>query len=277
MNLSLKDSLISFVTFCWSNSTGRHTAESALKFDVASDPKILTSILKITGPIGLTLMAVYFMIGLFRDMSNEKDTDVHIFVRNGITMLVADIALMKSPEIVGHLMSLSNSFMNQMNTAVVEAGENVSNVMSMSFDGLSIVALVFLAILSFFAYIVGLVGAAIVFIVCASAKIELMIRFSYAPIGLATIAEGGPRMHEAFRYLKKLLASSFYFGAIILALYLANSFGKGLFISPTIEDGNYMAAFIACFVNALYTVVLPLAAVGSIGVAKQIINEAFGT
>lgn len=274
----MKKFLISAIQFCWSNGTSQYTAQQALEFTPGTEDVVLSKILEVTCPIGFILMAMYFMVGLLKDGSNEKDTDIHMLVRNGITLIVADLLLINASKIVGTLMSLSNSFMDTMRVATEAANldlttEAITNLTDLG--TLSWIALIVLFLVSLLSYGVGIVGSMITFVMCASAKIELMIRFSYAPIGLASIAEGGPHAHEAIRYLKKLFASGFQFGAIILAIFLANVFGKNVLTLSTTPD-NYMLFAIAYFTNAIYTMVLPLAAIGAISTAKQMINEAFG-
>lgn len=279
----MKKFLVNAISFLWGNGTSQYTAQQALQFTPGTEDVVLTKILEVTCPIGFILMAMYFMIGLLKDGTNEKDTDIHMLIRNGIMLIVSDLLLINAPKIIGTLMSLSNSFMETMRKTTEAAGLEMADLMvngtaemTATLNDLSWIALIVLFIVSLISYVMGLFGAAITFVVCASAKIELMIRFSYAPIGLASVAEGGPHAHEAIRYLKKLFASGFQFGAIILALFLANIFGKGFLTHPTVANRDYLSFAIAYFTNAIYSMVLPLAAVGSISAAKQLINEAFG-
>lgn len=277
--LSLHDGLVKFITLCWTSSVGVSTAQKALEFS-PDDAEIVNAFLNVIAPIGITLIAVFFMIGLFRDMSNERDTDIHVLVRAGLFLIVADLVIMYSPVIIGSLMSLANSFMKEIDTLIggfgSDAATNPNTSITQELSQSGIVTLIFMAITSAIGWLLGIIGGAIIFIVCVSAKIELMLRFIFAPIGISAIAEGGHGMNEGFRYLKKLFASALSFGAVIIVIFITNRMGSSYFLKADFEWNDWAGFIVSYITNAIYTCALPLAAAGTISIVKQIINEAFG-
>lgn len=274
--MGFKEMVASGVSWCLdTGGLQQDTAMQVLTFS-QDDAMIVSSIFSITAPIGFILMALWFMTGLLQDATHERDSDINMLVKNGIFLIVADLLLVNAPTIIGKLMSLSNSFMEDMITATQLANIDLSNTHVFNDDGLSLIALIVILVVGILGKLFGVIGAIITVIVCAASKIELMIRFAYAPIGMSSIADGGPRAHEAIRYLKKLFASAFQFGAIVLALYIANGITKTIITTPTVVNGNYLAFALSYLTNMLYSIVGPLAAVGAISTAKQLINEAFG-
>lgn len=235
-----------------------------------NDASILTALINVTAPIAMVLMVIYFLISLFSGISNEKEPDLHVFVKAGIVLLIADLCLTHSPELLGNLMGLSNTFLMQMRDTV---GELSSQTFELDANW-SLIGLIIMLLFSAFGKIISIIASAIIFIVCASAKIELIVRLAFAPIGFATIAGEG-RPGDSLRFLKKLFASCFYCGAIVVAMYISCALTTTM-INPISESSNYLAMAIGYIVNSVYTFAMPLAAAGAISTAKSIINESFG-
>lgn len=236
-----------------------------------TDVSILNALINITGPIAMIIMVLYFLITLFVSVSNEREPDVHIFWKAGILLIIADLTLTHSPEIIGYLMSMSNSLLNDMSATVTNLAETPAQA---DFD-VSFLALIVLVFVSLIGKLVSIVGSIIVFIVCVSAKIELLVRLAFAPIGFATIA-GEHRPGESLRYLKKLFASCFYCGAIVVAMYIACAQATTLMRPIDVSLNNVLSIVIMYITNCFYGMAMPLAAAGAISTAKTIINEAFG-
>ena len=239
---------------------------------VLSDATILEALINITGPLAMVMMVLYFLVSLFTNATQEREPDMQIFVRTGIFLIVADVLLMNSPQIIGTFMGMSNALLNQMNHAMGALGEQITFPV---IDGLpSFIAVLVLFVVSLIGKLVSLVGSLIVFVVCVSAKIELMLRLAYVPIGFASVA--GQSRDGSLRYLKKLFASMFYCGSIVVAMFIACSISTSLLTTVPPADSNIFSIAIRYVMASFYTMVMPLAAAGVVSTAKAVINEAFG-
>ena len=239
-----------------------------------TDAEILERLIELTGPIAMVMMVLYFLINLFSNAMQEREPDMNIFVRTGIYLIIGDLLLINTPEILSAFMGLSNGMLNQMNEAM---GTIAGDVMAFDMvEGLtSFLAAIALFIVSFIGKLLSIIGSVIVFVVCVSAKIELMLRLAYAPIGFASMA--GEDRHGSMRYLKKLFASAFYCGAIVVAMFIACTISTGMLVTlPDADKTNILSVAMRYVMASLYTMAMPLAAAGVINTAKSTINEAFG-
>lgn len=275
---TIKNTVVGWIANPTNYNTMFHTVKQVMTFSDTpqggvpiTDASIIQALINITAPIAMIIMVLYFLITLFVSVSNEREPDIHIFWKAGILLILADITLTHTPEIIGNVMGLSNAVLNQMSDTI----DTLSNTSVTPEANVSLIALVVLLFVTMIGKLVSIVGTVIVFIVCVSAKIELLVRFAFAPIGFATIA-GEHRPGESLRFLKKLFASCFYCGAIVVAMYIACAQTTTFTTSIDLTDSNILTIAITYVTNCFYSMAMPLAAAGSISTAKSIINEAFG-
>lgn len=268
---SLIEQITNWFTSASTGTTMINTVLNVMKF--STEAPYITTFIKVTAPIGMVIMVVHFMLALFRDVSNEREPNMHILARAAIYLLVGDVLLSYTPEILGWLMGLSNTALDSMAQAVTDTPP-ITPPSDLKLGLLAALAIYFLMLIG---KMVGTIGAIVVYIVCISAKIELILRFVYAPIGFASVAQGG-NGGESIRYLKKLVASCFYCAAILVALFFATTISQTLITNGLAGayNGSVLSMAMTYVMNCFYTLIAPLAAVGTVTTVKSIVNESFG-
>ncbi len=288
-------------------------AATVMKFG-DSDALIATQMIRnITGPAGFMLMIFSFMGSFINKWKNGNEPSVDDFARPGFFLIVGDIALTRIGDIIGLLMGWSNSLGTRFNDyaqlfqkaeaaqltaqanlpyqalddAAAAAGEHGAVAGAFAQFGAdyvktlvqksSIVGLTFTFLMTFIGFLLTLVAAAFLFVVLLSAKVEIMLRFIFAPIGIASMADETKR-DDSFRYLKKMLASAFYLAGIQMALHYTMYFGIDN-INPigNLGEADGFVSILFTLEAAIFRAALPFSAVGVVSIAKNVVNEAFSS
>ena len=266
-----------------SSSLITSAASSVMTF-TSTDATMVSGVMKyLTAPVGFVLMVMYFMVAFLNQYKEGHDWTIDDIARPVFFLVVADLALSNIGPIIGALMSISNMggsyFIENLADIIPDYTSEDGSFASaeVSTSGLSIIALVMEWVASLFGSVVSVVASLIVFIVLYTAKMELLLRFSFSPIGLSTLADETQKQ-EAFRYTKKLVASAFYFLGIVVILYYSTHAISGELMG-IIEENTSDNPFIAVFLSLesiIFTAGVPFAAIGMVSVAKNVVNESFG-
>lgn len=261
------------------------TAIGVMKFGEADANAVSLIMSNISCPLGFVLMVVYAVAGILRKVNSGREVGFEDIVAPCLFILIADIALTNSGKIIGAFMgisngaadALSNNILNQMD---VQLAQSVS-LDKTSMKESSVVELVVLTMCTYFGWLVAVIARLVLFVVCMTAKIELLVRFAFAPIGIASVADEGSR-GEAVRFLKKLLASALVCAAVVGAVYMACTVGNNIYTANTMTqaNGNAASTLNTALIKAeamFMTVLVPFVAIGSVSVAKAAINEMVGS
>ena len=277
----VKEQLLDAVKFMQNATadTATTAAVSAMSFS-ATDASILTSVFAIVSPPALLLMATFFIASIGEESASGKELKIDNFIIAGMWLVLADLLLSHASDIISVLLGLSNNFGKQMQEAMDKAVSLNAATPEGTIDGLenqSLFSLVFTFMLSLLGFVLQCVTVIVILIVVYSAKIELMVRFAFSPIGFANAASSSGK-HEAVRYLRKLIASAFYCAAIVLVLYIANTATSSLLttVEPKADATSFMARVMVRIETPLFALVAPFSAIGAIAGAKAAVNEAFG-
>lgn len=299
---SLKDAIIKVVSYVSgaASSPMVNTTKIVMEF-TASDGNFVSQIVSnVTGPFGFMLMVIYFVVALIQDSSSGKELTAMDFARPAFWLIVADVILTNMGPILSSLMGLSNLAAQTAIDAMTDNNVLANTIEDIAdADGLlaaaNVLKLIVQLVLSVIQWIIQLIAALILFIVLWSSKMELLIRLSFSPIGLASFADESQK-NSAIHYLKKLVASAFYYAATIAAISFAlqqsvslatQSMARGYTYDEStgkvVQSGaldNFADSFITAGLMrieaVLYTAIAPFAAVGLVSAAKSAVNEAFG-
>jgi hypothetical protein len=281
----MKDTLINFIigTQKFSSGNAITIAFSVLNFS-SGDAGIISSIYLFICPLAFILMAIHFITGMARDASSGREITTDSMIKAAIWLIISDLLLSNIGTIMSSALGLSNWFGTQIHNMIVSpdaataaaAAKNITTTKE-SLEAVSTFELIPAAFSSVIAAILSIIATAIILIVVYTAKIELMIRFCFAPVGFSGFADSENR-NESMRYLKKLCASIVYCGAILLVLWIASTGSNSIMSSIQSEASTNM--FLQLLQNIevnIFMMVIPIAAVGSISAAKSAVNEAFGS
>ena len=222
---TLKEWIISVLSSSMKSMSGMSAMAISLMEFKQLEAGILTTIYAYFAPIAATLVAIYFCTGVITTYINlGKQLDLQAFIKMFAGIIMSDAVIMATPTLVSNLFGLSNFFAVEMNTQMLKAMEDsTKELIDMSEIGLGDLNFVMLMAAGMGAVISGVSSLIATCVLCGvifSAKLELMLRFAFAQIGLAGFASDDHR-HEAMRYFRKMLASALYAGAVVMTLHMA--------------------------------------------------------
>lgn len=256
-----------------------NTVLSYMEFGQATDATMIQTLVDMLLPISFGLMACYFLIACIREATSSPDNSRDILIRNAIYLVIADLCLANVNMILSIVMSLSNAMMNQVKDAFT-AADAVEEI-TLSKDALgeqTLWGLILLFIIAFISYLLTKAAEVVVGITCLSQKLQLDLKLAWAPIGLASVAEAGMNSSRALNYLKSLFATAFYCAAMVAIMYVAMGVDIGggtsiADINATTGFGDQVSMILA---YSITNIIKPFAAIGAMGIAKTIVNDAFG-
>ena len=249
----------------------------------------------ISAPLGIVLVVIYAFTGLIQMVQSGKEIGVEDYIRPFIVIIIVDVLLTNCGTIVGGIMSLSNAASTKMSEQL-ESADLTVEVMSKSpvtldkdgkVTGLqklgagllgaeSVVSLIGILMTTITGFFLAQIGRVIMFVVILTAKIELLLRLGFSPIGLAGLADDGSR-HAAIQYAKKMVASMLYCAAVIAATFVAVKLPGMIAVGNQIsEDSALILKAMAQVSGIMTSLIAPFVAIGSAATAKAAINEAVG-
>lgn len=257
------------------------TAQKVLEFTSTDGDMVEGVVTYITGPVGFVIMAIAFLTTFINNYKNGKEPSIDDFARPAFFLIIADVVLTNIGPIITTLMSLSNTGGAYAVTKIAETIDDAgASIDGFNLDGLSIIAMIVMIVPAILSYLLSIIASAMLIVVLVSAKVELLLRFAFSPIGLAFIADES-RKDDTFRYFKKLVASAFYLIGIVAALYYASKIMPSIVtnLKVTTEGGsdtNMLTLALTKLEAALMQTIMPFAAIGMVSTAKNIVNESFG-
>lgn len=204
-----------------------NTVNTLLKFN-NDDGRIVTIIIDYLSPIAFSLIVVYFLIGLAEQYTHVgREITMDSIIKAFAGLMVADIMINASYKIVELMMNLTNKIgPDMMNEYTTKFQTEAAKWNALSWEGKKInligALLVLLCVVMGFG--ISLLCNIIIGFLCMSTKLEIMVRYSFAPLGLANLANSNEKS-SALKYLRKMLACSFYGGALCVVLICAMHLG----------------------------------------------------
>ncbi len=264
-----------------SGSAMASLAERVLRFNNVDAMLTGQLISIITGPVGFVMMAIYFLTAFLEQYKNGHEPTLEDFARPAFFLVVADLILSNIGTVVGALMSLSNLGADTLSAHVFEifflsGGFDPSyTIPEMGAAQTNLIALLPSLLINVISLFLSIIASAILYVILLTSKMELVLRFAFSPIGLSAFADETKKA-EAFRYLKKLIASAFYLLAIIAVLYYTQMLGTSLLSQSAGEGSNFLINTFVGLEATVFQIALPFAGLGMVSMAKNIVNESFG-
>lgn len=279
----MKENIINIITK-WTTSdanTLADTVKSIMKFET-TDASAVQGLVDLFIPLAFALMACYFLMACIKEAQSSPDNTKEIIIRNFLYLIIADLFLNNVNLIIGSLMGLSNNVMDSIANIFTTDSATISDDMKANIDAFqqslgdqTLWALIVIFIVAFFAHLMTMAATIVVGITCLSQKLQLDIKLAWAPIGMSSIAEAGMGSSRATNYVKSLLATTFYAGAMVAIIYMVYQInGMDIATGSSGTDGLEGAGIVLDY--AAMNIVKPFAAIGALGTAKTVVNDAFG-
>ncbi len=186
------------------------------------DANIVTFCLNYLSPFAFALISVYFLIGLLENYSQVgREVTMDGIIKALAGVVIADVLVNSSYRIVEIFMNLTNKIGPDMMESYYASSYSMLAQGDNEKIDVNLLSLIIIAFALIGAYIVSTVASLIIACLCMSTKVEFMVRLCFVQIGLANMANSNDKT-SSIRYLRKLMASSFY-GAALCVVILASS------------------------------------------------------
>lgn len=302
-------------TIKWANKVSNDSAKmmmlmanKTMKFGQIDADMVRVIMENITGPVGFIIMVVVFLTSFLSRWKNGNDVTMDDIAKPVLFLIIADVVLTHSGTIAGSLMGISNQAGDKMLELADQIGENeaATSQLAAETNALSIIGLFLLFACTLISLFVSFIASAVLYVILISAKVEMMLRFAFSPIGFSYIADES-RKDDVFRYFKKLLACVFYIVGIQAAILYCCKLGIGMAMSVlgetggqtnennenatlesaggggspgTLEPEDYDNSFIRALLKlevSIVSMAMPFAAIGMVSIAKNVVNDSFGS
>ncbi len=194
--------------------------------------------------VGLCLIFLFFLIDLLDEVQADSFTIEHL-IKKLLTLTVAIVVMEMGEEIFSLICEMGDTMLDDAaaasaagNTAALSKIANM--FLALGGDGffssiLLVIACVGFLIENLVPYLLMLVAVLIAYLVGFSRFIEILVRFAFAPIGIAQLVSGGAK-GPGMRYIKKF-ASVVLQGAVAVL-----AFGTVTIITQAANEINAIIA-----------------------------------
>ena len=175
--------------------------------------------------IGIALIFLFFLIDLLDEVQADSFTIEHL-IKKLITLTIAIVVVNIGSTLFDYICQFGDTMLVDVNSAVTNGGgeyiTKANELLATQDDGFFSSVLLFIAALgmiveNLLGYILNLVAFIIAYLVAFSRFIEILVRFTFAPIGMAQLVSGGAK-GPGMRYIKKF-ASCVLQGAVCVASF----------------------------------------------------------
>lgn len=228
-------------------------------------------------PIGMALLVLYFLIEILSDTTMDNFNTEH-FVKKLLVLAVCAIVIIEGPNILAGLSGFGDAMLEDTSAAISEALGDGNYTKSWAIydrafsddDGIfSTISLALYAIgvildnLVF--YLLMLVVIMVIYFTALGRALELVIRFLFAPLGIAPLVCGNsPARSAGIRYIKQF-ASLCLQGAV-----LVGAVGGAIIIKESLAGADGFGG------NPLIDILLPLTLLGLVSRTRHISDDIIG-
>ena len=221
--------------------------------------------------IGIALILLYFLIEILDEVQADNFNFEHL-IKKLITLVIAILVIMNGPTILRTVCDLGDSLLddaeqaaavgNQTNPYIdqlkdsLNDAQNEGGLLSYVKAALAGLGIIVDNLLPYLLYFVVLLVA---FLISFSRFIEILVRFAFAPVGMAPLVSGGSKS-AGYRYIKKFAAVLLQGAVCVLAFGAAN---------VVIGYSNEVASFFA-------KILVPLTLIGFILKSQRIAEDIVG-
>lgn len=174
--------------------------------------------------VGIALIMLFFLIEIMDEVQADNFNVEHL-VKKLITLTIAIIVMKQGPTILQYISEFGDALIDDAAEASIAGDKNLYMAYSQIYDGAKfgaaaglfsliriLFALIGIMMQNIFTFLLMLVALLIAYLTAYSRFIEFLIRFAFAPIGIAQLVSGGSK-GPGMRYIKKF-ASVVIQGAI---------------------------------------------------------------
>ncbi len=228
-------------------------------------------------PIGMALLVLYFLIEILSDTTMDNFNTEH-FVKKLLVLAICAIVIIEGPNILAGLSGFGDAMLEDTSNAISEAlgdGNYVKSwkIYNRAYSGddgvfgtisLALYAIgVILDNLVF--YLLMLVVIMVIYFTALGRALELVIRFLFAPLGIAPLVCGNsPARSAGIRYIKQF-ASLCLQGAV-----LVGAVGGAIIIKESLSGSDGFGG------NPLIDILLPLTLLGLVSRTRHISDDIIG-
>lgn len=219
--------------------------------------------------VGICLIFLYFLIDLLDEVQADNFTIEHL-IKKLLTLTIAIVVLTIGGEIFDYICQLGDALIDDAKASVSEGAigemEAIYNdIIGVADDSgffsnvLAFIAMLGIIVENIIPYILTFVVYLIAYLVSFGRFIEILVRFAFAPIGMAQLVSGGAK-GPGMRYIKKF-ASCVLQGAVCVL-----AFGTVSIIQSCANE-----------INAIFTSLLvPITLIGFLMKAGRIADDICG-
>lgn len=259
-----------------------------------TDWALISSIYTLFLPFAYALVAVFFVIDIVEKATSQhgfKDLDEKFVITCLLRLFLASALLNFGENFLNQMCSLFNAFCDMAKG--LEAGATTPEEVDEKYEALVAIlddwGYIKDAITIMAAMVVGLINTllnsimnVILLFHIFSKKIEIIILFGFSGIAFASCFSEGGKTH-ASTYIKKMMACALHAASILLIIKICSTLeSSSAFEVATATDGStdwtaYWNKRLTDIGGIVTGGIYKFAAVGSISMAKSIINDAFGS
>ena len=238
--------------------------------------QLVESTYKMVIPIALSLALCYAVLDLINSVTRVgvENVTASVLIVPMLRFAACWLLMKYGLKIVGLTMSGSNYLVTQIQGNIVQGTGTMTMTAPEETAGM-LSRFVFEILPS----LLSLIGQAIAGVLLAfqiiSIRIEFLIRASFLPLAISSVAQGGANS-AGMRYIKKLIGNMFMMMGIVVTVEMTFLLLSTANISLDVFPGDN-AALVNKFLGAVFQgLVGPFAAVGCVGAFKSALNDAFG-
>lgn len=242
---------------------------------------LVEDVYKMVIPIALSLALCYAILDLINSVTRTgvENVTASVIIVPLLRFAACWLLMKYGLKIVGLIMGSSNFLVDQIQgklTSDLTSDAQTKEMISPAETAGMLSRLVFEVLPSLLAIIGQTIAGIVLAFQVISIRIEFLIRASFLPLAISSVAQGGANS-AGMRYIKKLLSNMFMMMGIVVTIELTFLLLSTANISLEIFPGDGTIAETANrFLGAMFQgLVGPFAAVGCVGAFKSALNDAF--
>lgn len=238
---------------------------------------LVEDVYKMVIPIALSLALCYAILDLINSVTRTgvENVTASVIIVPLLRFAACWLLMKYGLKIVGLIMGSSNFLVDQIQGKLTSNAQTKEMISPAETAGM-LSRLVFEVLPSLLAIIGQTIAGIVLAFQVISIRIEFLIRASFLPLAISSVAQGGANS-AGMRYIKKLLSNMFMMMGIVVTIELTFLLLSTANISLEIFPGDGTIAETANrFLGAMFQgLVGPFAAVGCVGAFKSALNDAF--
>lgn len=284
--MSLKGGLFDFLRWAAGSATNMSNSASlavGLMNMTDTDALVIEGAYNVICPIAVGLSIVYTLSAIVEDYFNNRgEINMQMLAKNLIGFLLSLGLITNADSIAGAALSIIGPLGATVRDSLSEATDKIQLDDNGDMDSSTLVGAALMTVLTFPLILIEKIIVKFIMIVFLfSFKIEILLRFAFAPIAYANFSSELNRQ-KGLAYLRKLTASLFWCAGIVVMFFAVQQAWQSIgnensikYISGDLPFDGIMKWVLLIVNRSVLNCVAPLASIGAISVAKNVVNEVF--